>query len=70
MTDKIFGDYKVSEIEFHFRSCEADDLILRAADLIKDGYHIFEAHTSSTPLSIFDKIYEPNIHIKFKKDEK
>lgn len=70
MTDKILGGCKVSEIEFHFKSYEADDFILRAANLIKDGYHIFEVHTSSTPLSIYDKVYEPNIHIKFKKDGK
>ena len=70
MTDKIFVGRKVSEIEFHFKSDEADDFILRAANLIKDGYHIFEIYTSSIPLSIYDKIYEPNIHIKFKKDGK
>lgn len=30
----------VSEIELHCRANEFEDAIIRAADLIKDGYHL------------------------------
>lgn len=55
---------KVSEIEFHITKNELDDFIVRAAELIKEGYNLYsiEYDTISTNSYIHT---EPNIHIKF-----
>ena len=58
---------KVSEIEFHIILEEAEDCILRAAELIKEGYELY-SYKYDTPKSIWnEEIVEPFIHITFKR---
>ncbi len=57
---------KVSEIEFHIKFEEAEDTILRAAELIKEGYHLY-SFRRDTPEFTWDGETEPYIHVTFKK---
>ena len=58
---------KVSEIEFHITFGEAEDCILRAAELIKEGYELY-SYKYDTPKSIWNgEETEPFIHIIFKR---
>lgn len=55
---------KVSEIEFHITGNELDDFIVRAAELIKEGYNLYSVECDT--ISINNYIHtEPNIHVKF-----
>ena len=55
---------KVSEIDFHITRNELDDFIMRAAELIKEGYNLYSIEYDS--ISTNNYIHtEPNIHIKF-----
>ena len=60
---------KVSEIEFHIIQEEVDDFILRAAELIKDGYRMTKMSSDPFTLSYHTIITEPYIHITFRKEE-
>lgn len=53
---------KVSQIEFHITHDELDDFILRAAELIKEGYSIEKIKTDPVEISI-NHYPEPPIHI-------
>lgn len=57
---------KVSEIEFHITYEEVEDSILRAAELIKEGYHLY-SFRRDTPEFTWDVEVEPCIHITFKR---
>ena len=61
----MFGK-KVSEIEFHIKREEADDCIVRMADLILEGYSIVEFYYNP---KIYDMLTapEPCIHIKLRR---
>ena len=57
---------KVFEIEFHIHYHELSDFILRAAELIKEGYSIVKIETDT--VSIGDKIkLESLVHITLQK---
>lgn len=58
---------KVSEIEFHITLEEAEDSILRAAELIKEGYK-FYSYKYDTPKLTYEIKTEPFIHVTFKKN--
>lgn len=58
---------KVSEIEFHITFEEMEDGILRAAELIKEGYHLYSIERD-TPKFYHDSKIEPFIHVTFKKN--
>ena len=59
---------KVSKIEFHMTYNQLNDFILRAAELIKEGYSIEKIETDT--VSIGDKIkLEPAVHITLQKKE-
>lgn len=53
---------KVSEIEFHITAYEWEDFILRAAELIKEGYSLKCIRYDDLSFSINTKP-EPPIHI-------
>lgn len=57
---------KVSEIEFHVTYEEIEDGILRAAELIKEGYKLY-SYRRDTPEFTWDVDVEPYIHITFKR---
>lgn len=57
---------KVSEIEFHITFEEAEDCILRAAELIKEGYKLY-SYEYDTPKLSWDGDTEPFIHVTFKR---
>jgi len=58
---------KVSEIEFHIATFgEAEDCILRAAELIKEGYELY-SYNYDTPKFTFGEETEPFIHVTFKR---
>ena len=57
---------KVSEIEFHVTHEEIEDGILRAAELIKEGYKLY-SYKYDTPKFTWDGETEPFIHITFKR---
>ncbi len=57
---------KVSEIEFHITNKEIEDCILRAAELIKEGYK-FYSYKYDTPKLSWDGDTEPFIHVTFKR---
>lgn len=59
---------KVSEIEFHITEKELEDFILRAAELIKDGYHLYSVERDTLTFSYL-VITEPYIHIKFTRNK-
>ena len=54
---------KVSEIEFHFTAQEANDCILRAAELIKEGYNVKSFHVTETEFYCTGKLANPNLHL-------
>ena len=56
---------KVSEIEFHITFEEIEDSILRAAELIKEGYKLY-SYKYDTPEFTWGET-EPFIHITFKR---
>lgn len=59
---------KVSKIEFHMTYNQLNDFILRAAELIKEGYSIEKIETDT--VSIGDKIkLEPSIHITLQEEK-
>lgn len=60
---------KVSNIEFHIVREEADDCILRAAKLIKEGYTLASINLDTPTFSYRTVIKEPYIHIVFQKVE-
>jgi len=55
---------KVSEIEFHITEKELEDFILRAAELIKDGYRLYSFQSDGITYS-YNVCPEPYLHIKF-----
>lgn len=57
---------KVSEIEFHITPEEVEDCILRAAELIKEGYK-FYSYKYDTPDFSWNGETEPFIHVTFKR---
>ena len=57
---------KVSEIEFHITFEEAEDCILRAAELIKEGYKLY-SYKYDTPKLTCHRKTEPFLHIIFKR---
>lgn len=59
---------KVSEIEFHITFKEAEDCILRAAELIKEGYSLYSFRRDTSKFTWNDEV-EPFIHITFKKNK-
>ena len=59
---------KVAKIEFHITSYEFEDFILRAAELIKEGYSMEKIKTDPVEISI-NHYPEPPIHITFVKDK-
>ena len=59
---------KVSSIEFHITEKELEDFILRAAELIKDGYHVYSVERDILTFH-YSVITEPYIHIKFIKNK-
>lgn len=58
---------KVSKIEFHITLEEIEDGILRAAELIKEGYELYSYEYDVPSFSLTAKI-EPFIHVVFRKD--
>lgn len=59
---------KVSEIEFHIASSkEVEDCILRAAELIKEGYELY-SYKRDTPEFTWGGKAEPFIHVTFKRN--
>ena len=58
---------KVSRIEFHITEKELEDFILRAAELIKDGYRVYSVERDTLNLH-YSVITEPYIHIIFTKN--
>lgn len=59
---------KVSEIEFHITYGEVEDCILRAAELIKEGYELYSYRHDKPELSFYKKT-EPFIHVVFKRSD-
>ena len=53
---------KVSKIEFHITPEEVDDCILRAAELIKEGYKVY-SYKYDTPEFAWSGKTEPFIHV-------
>lgn len=60
---------KVSEIEFHITYKEAEDFILRAAELIKEGYMLYSYRHDTPELSFYGEKTEPFIHIVLKRSD-
>lgn len=59
---------KVSEIEFHCNSMyECDDLVVRMADLIKEGYRIVKVYEDPKVMSCNSMNTEPFLHITLRK---
>lgn len=59
---------KVSEIEFHLSSMyELEDFTLRAAELIKEGYHYVTIKEDPYVCSYISMNTEPILHIKMRK---
>ena len=58
---------KVSEIEFHITCGEVEDCILRAAELIKEGYKLY-SYRHDTPELTWSGKAEPFIHVTFRKE--
>lgn len=58
---------KVSEIEFHITFEEVEDCILRAAELIKEGYMLYSYRRDDSESSFFTNKIEPCIHVVFRK---
>ncbi len=59
---------KVSQIEFHITHEEIEDFIIRSAELIKDGYHLYSIEHDALTFSC-SAIVEPYIHIVFIKNK-
>ena len=59
---------KVSEIEFHITFEEAEDCILRAAELIKEGYKLYSYKRDVPERFSLTANIEPFIHVVFRKD--
>lgn len=60
---------KVIEIEFHITFKEAEDFILRAAELIKEGYMLYSYRYDTPELSFYRENTEPFIHIVFRRKD-
>lgn len=60
-------DGKVSQIEFHINHYEIDDFIVRAAELIKEGYHICSYRGDSIDMCANTLNLEPKLHITLQK---
>lgn len=58
---------KVFEIEFHINCYELDDFILRAAELIKEGYKLHTIKQDDLTISYYSSNSEPCIHITFRR---
>lgn len=58
---------KVLEIEFHINYDQVDDFILRAAELIKEGYKLHTIEQDSLTISGYCLNSEPCIHIVFRR---
>ena len=59
---------KVSKIEFHINYYEYEDFILRAAELIKEGYSLESIRYDELSVSYY-KEQDPPIHIVFTKEK-
>ena len=59
---------KVSKIEFHISYYECEDFILRAAELIKEGYSLESIRYDELSVSYY-KEQDPPIHIVFTKEK-
>ena len=59
---------KVSKIEFHITCYEWEDFILRAAELIKDGYSLESVRYDDFSFSYYSE-QDPPIHIVFTKEK-
>jgi len=60
---------KVSEIEFRIKMNEANDGILRAAELIKEGYNIYSIRLHEPELLYTEKFSCPLISLTLRKKE-
>lgn len=60
---------KVSEIEFRIKMNEANDGILRAAELIKEGYNIYSISLHEPQLFCTEKFSSPLISLTLRKKE-
>lgn len=58
---------KVSEIEFRISYGEMDDGILRAAELIKEGYTLYSLRYDNLEYEFNIKV-KPAIHLTFRKE--
>lgn len=58
---------KVSEIEFHMTLEELEDGILRAAELIKEGYKLYSYKYDTPELYLGYGETEPFFHVVFKR---
>jgi len=61
----MFGK-KASEIEFHIKTEEVDDCVVRMADLILEGYSVAEFYYDPKLYNTLTAI-EPYIHIKLRR---
>ena len=59
---------KVSKIEFHITAYEQEDFILRAAELIKEGYSLESIRYDELSVSYYGE-QDPPIHIVFTKEK-
>ena len=57
---------KVSEIEFHIKTEEVDDCVVRMADLILEGYSVAEFYYDPKLYNTLTAT-EPYIHIKLRR---
>ena len=62
-------DSRVSRIEFHITITEMDDFILKAADLITEGYKFQHIKVDPDAKFSFDDKTDTYIHILFEKEE-
>lgn len=60
---------KVSEIEFRIKMGEANDGILRAAELIKEGYDIYSISLHEPELLYTERFSSPLISLTLRKKE-
>lgn len=58
---------KVSKIEFHITSEEVEDFILRAAELIKEGYELYSFTHDTPQFSWCGEKVDPFIHVVLKR---
>ena len=61
----MFGK-KASEIEFHIKTEEVDDCVVRMADLILEGYSVAEFYCDPKLYNTLTAT-EPYIHIKLRR---